>query len=106
MKDRSTAGKMYRGGWSGRDIRTGLSRRIGGRWSGSLVYNFTCSPGTTTGAFIQGKKTLTCALPTCFVASMLRLIGVGLDAHMGICPLPFGGPSLCVRLGGGRGRFG
>lgn len=93
MNDRSTAGKMYRGWLLGRDIRTGLSRRRGGRWSGSLVYCITCSPGTTTGAFIGGKKTLTCALPTCFSVDSVRLIGVGLGAHTGIFPLPFGGPS-------------
>ena len=38
INDRSTAGNMYLGGVSGNEIRTGLSRRSGGRWSGRRVY--------------------------------------------------------------------
>ena len=38
MNDLSTDGKMYRGGCSGSEMRTGLSRRNGGRWLGSFAY--------------------------------------------------------------------
>lgn len=94
MKDRSIAGNMYLGGAFGSDMRTGLSRRRGGRWSGSFVYCFTGWPGNTTGVFIGGKKTLICTLPRCFSVDMVRLIGVGFCGHVGIIPFPLGGPSL------------
>ena len=40
MYDLVTSGNMYRGGLSGSDILTGLSRRKGGRWEGKAVYCF------------------------------------------------------------------
>lgn len=106
MNDRSVAGKMYFGGWSGREMRTGLSRRRGGRWSGSLVYCFTCKPRTTMGSFNGGKKTRTCAFPICFSVDSVRLIGVGFVGQTGIRPVPLGGPSSLCNLLGGRGRAG
>lgn len=93
MKDLSIAGNMYRGGASGSDIRTGLSRRRGGRWSGSFVYCFTATPENTTGVFIGGKNTRICTLAMCFSVDIVRLMGVGFCGHVGIMPFPFGGPS-------------
>jgi hypothetical protein len=52
MNDRSVVGNIYRGGAGGSEMRTGLSRRRGGRWFGRRVC---CLMGTfwnTIGAFI------------------------------------------------------
>ena len=54
MNERSTAGNMYRGALSGSEMRTGLSRRSGGRWSGSFVYCRTNVLPYVTASFMPG----------------------------------------------------
>lgn len=63
MKDRSVEGKMYLGGWPGSEMRTGLSRRSGGRCWGSRVC---CLFGTVEygiGWAMPGMKTTTGTFP-------------------------------------------
>lgn len=80
MNDRSVAGKMYLGDCPGRDIRTGLSRRSGGRCCGRRVY---CRLGTEpneTGCVIPGRNTTTGTFPIRTVVEKDRLGGVVLGA--------------------------
>lgn len=88
MKDRSTAGKMYRGGLFGKEIRTGLSRLRGGLWSGSFVYRLIGVPEKDLGSLRPGKKTRISTLPSVFSVDRVLLIVVALDGHVGICPFP------------------
>lgn len=107
MKDRSTAGKMYRGGLFGKEIRTGLSRRRGGRWSGSFVYRLMGIPEKSLGSFSPGKKTRTSTLPRVFSVESVLLIGVSLGRQVGMWPSPLGSPSTgwmgCLGCRIGRG---
>ncbi len=64
MNDRSVDGKMYRMGMSGKDMRTGLSRRSGGRWWGRRVCLFKGTDENIFGSTILPKKTRTCIFPT------------------------------------------
>lgn len=54
IKDLSVAGKMYRGEKLGNEMRTGLSRLNGGRWSGNFVYCLICTPGKIICSLIPG----------------------------------------------------
>jgi len=75
MNERSVVGKMYRGGAGGNDIRTGLSRRRGGRWFGRRVCCFMGTFWKCIGFFMLGKNTRTMALWVCTVVEKLRACG-------------------------------
>lgn len=77
MNDRSTDGKIYLGGFEGRDTRTGLSRRRGGRCCGKRVCCFTGTPVNIIGSFMLGRKTRIWTLETCVVLENDRLSGAG-----------------------------
>ena len=64
MKERSLLGKTYRAIWSGRDTRTGLSRRKGGRCCGRRVCSFLGTLGTATRFAMPGKLIVTDTLPS------------------------------------------
>ena len=75
MKDRSIDGKIYRIGISGKDIRTGLSRRSGGRWWGSRVCWLTGTAEKTMGSVIPSSKIRICTFPILAVLENDRLGG-------------------------------
>lgn len=93
MNDLSTAGNMYRGGLSGSEIRTGLSRRSGGLWSGSFVYRLIEMPANDLGSLRPGIKTRISTLPSVFSVDNVLLIGVLLGGQVGMWPSPLGRPS-------------
>lgn len=71
---------MYRGGLPGNDILTGLSRRRGGRCSGSRVCCFLGTAEYGIAFVIPGRKTITETLPTSTVLEKERLGGDDLGA--------------------------
>ena len=83
MKDRSVAGKMYRGGCSGSEIRTGLSLRRGGRWSGSFVCFLCGTSENVMGPFMPGRETRICTFARCFVVEKERVANSGFAAGAG-----------------------
>jgi len=85
IKDLSVAGKMWRAsGMPGRNILAGLSRRRGGRWSGSLVYCFWVTPGKVFGDSIPGRKTVMVTLAMTFSHDISLLILVSLFGQVGM----------------------
>lgn len=80
MNDRSVDGNMYFGGWPGREIRTGLSRRRGGRCSGKRVCCFFATAEHTNGWVIPGRSTTVGTFPISVVLEKDLFGGVDLGA--------------------------
>lgn len=102
MKDRSVDGKMYFGGWPGREIRTGLSRRRGGRCSGKRVCCFFGTAEHTIGWAIPGRSTTAGTFPISVVLEKDRFGGVEFGAVGTGLNEPEGAVDVAGALGGRR----
>ena len=103
MNDRSTVGKIYRGADGGSEMRTGLSRRSGGRCFGKRVCDLMGTFWKVIGAFMLGRRTRTTALWVCTVVEKLRVWG-GFEAGAGsaraACCEAFGACCVGASVGG------